>query len=86
MERLQKSGLKAHFYQCFLISQGMKNTQVTNGRGKSKGREITMAPKTFKIWTGNKTVTQTDPTGDTCLKLQAEGGKRNLESSSAVRL
>lgn len=64
----------------------MKNTQVTNGRGKSEGREIPIAPKTFKIWARNKIVTQTDPTGETCLKLQAEGGERNLESSSVVRL
>lgn len=45
-----------------------------------------MAPKTVKILARKKTVTQTDPTGETCPKLQAERGKRNLESSSTVRL
>lgn len=29
-------------------------------------------------------MTQTDPVEETCPKLQAERGKRNLESSSAV--
>lgn len=49
-------------------------------------REIPIVPETFKILARNKTVTQTDPTGETCPKLQAERGKRNLESSKAVGL
>lgn len=43
-----------------------------------------MVPKTFKILAGNKTMTQNDSVGETCPKLKAERGKRNLESSSAV--
>lgn len=53
---------------------------------RSEVRETPMAPKTFKILARNKTVTQNDPTGETCPKLQAEKGKRNLDSSSAGRL
>lgn len=53
---------------------------------KNEGREIPMDSKTFKILAGNNIVTQIDPTGETCPKLQAERGKRNLESSTTVRL
>ena len=44
-----------------------------------------MAPKILKISARNKTVIQPDPTGETCPKSQAERGKRNVGSSSAVR-